>query len=41
MKNYKNITFKDFVNVNIVLNSYEENWSFTEFIEKHVSFVVL
>ena len=37
MKNYKNITCTDFVNLNVALNlhSYEENWSFiAEFIKK-------
>ena len=41
MKNYKNLTSTDFVNVNIALNSHtnEENYSFIlEFI-KNVSFV--
>ena len=44
MKNYKNIVYTDFVNVNIALNlySYEENQSFTlEFKKKDVSFVAL
>ena len=44
MKNDKNISCTDFVNVNTALNlhSFEENWSFVlDFIKKDVSFVAL